>query len=116
MWLGQIAVEWKSERRKEILRAIGIAGIVAEDVLCEPADEAAMALEQYHWDFRFDYQEAMSESDWRLCAAVPEIDADELAKAATQVASLFLGPLRGELIKTARRLIVEARDPNTLIN
>jgi hypothetical protein len=109
LWGGQIQVFAGSESRLEIWRAIGIAGIVAEDVLCETSAESAETTELYHWDYRFDYAEAMSLSDWQLCRAEPGVDADELADVATQVAELLLVELREKLIKTARRLIIEAR-------
>lgn len=102
-----------SEIRSEIWQAIGVAGTVAETLWFERGD---LADQEFFWDFHFDAPAAMSQSDWELCRAEPEIDADELAQAAAQVAGLLLGDLRKKLIHTTRRLIVEARNPNTSIN
>lgn len=44
----------------------------------------------------------MSGSDWYLCRAKPEIDADELCEAATKVAELLRGALWGKLTVEAR--------------
>lgn len=112
-WSGQISVFRGSEIRSEIWRAIGVAGTVAEAIWFERDD---LAGQEFFWDFHFDAPAAMSPSDWKLCAAEPETDADELASAAAQVAGMLLGSLREELIKTARRLIIEARNVNTPIN
>lgn len=106
-WGGQIQVIAGSECRPAVWRAIGIAGVVGEDLWFEREEDAVKG---YYWDFRFDTADAMSESDWYLCRAKPEIDADELCEAATKVAELLRGALWGKLIKTARKLIVEARN------
>lgn len=112
-WGGQIQVFAGSESRPEAWRAIGIAGRVAEDVWFEHDDQAVDA---YYWDFVFDEVAAMSTSDWQLCGAEPEIDADELSVAAAKIAGLLQGELREKLIKTARKLILEARDTSNPIN
>lgn len=105
-WSGQIKFIAGSECRPEVWRAIGIAGVVAEDLWFEREEDA---VEGHYWDFRVDTADAMSASDWHLCRAKPEVDADALCEAATKVAELLRGALWGKLIETARQLIVEAR-------
>ena len=105
-WSGQISVFRGSDNRPDVWRAIGIAGTVAEAIWFDRDGQADLEL---FWDFAFDEVAAMSPSDWRLCCAEPEIDSEELETAAADVAGLLLGELRETLIKTARRLIIEAR-------
>lgn len=105
-WLGRVQIFADFESRPDVWRAIGVAGAVAEAIWFERDDRA---VEENYWEFVFDEPAAMSPSDWKLCRAEPEIDADELAAAAAVVADLLLGELREKLIRAARRLIVEAR-------
>lgn len=90
-------------------RLIAVAGFVAELVWRRQDDESSE-----DWApvcYRLEFPDAMSETDWNLAGCEPGDPDDALLAAAEQVVEMIrrAGPLWPEIVREARRMIVESR-------